>query len=94
MAHRKTGGSTSLGRDSISKRLGVKLYAGQFAKAGSIIIRQKGTKFHPGLNVKRGDDNTLFATASGYVEFSRKKKRKFDGNLRLVKIVNVISSRN
>jgi large subunit ribosomal protein L27 len=90
MAHRKAGGSTSLGRDSISKRLGVKLYAGQFAKAGSIIIRQRGTKFHPGLNVKRGSDDTLFATASGYVEFKKRKKRKFDGSLKPVRIVSVI----
>lgn len=89
MAHRKTGGSTGLGRDSISKRLGIKLYAGQLAKPGSIIIRQRGTKFHPGLNVKRGNDDTLFATASGYVEFEKRKKRKFDGSLKLVKIVNV-----
>ena len=90
MAHRKTGGSTSLGRDSVSKRLGVKLYAGQFAKAGSIIIRQRGTKFHSGLNVKRGNDDTLFATKPGYVEFEKRKKRKFDGSLKPVKIVSII----
>lgn len=90
MAHRKSGGSTALGRDSISKRLGVKLTEGQFAKVGNIIIRQRGTKFHPGLNVKRGRDDTLFATAPGYVKFLKKKKRKFDGSLKLTKIVNIV----
>ena len=79
-----------MGRDSISKRLGVKLYGGQFAKAGSIIIRQKGTKFYPGLNVKRGNDDTLFATTPGYVKFTKRKKRKFDGSLKETRIVNVI----
>ena len=61
MAHRKAGGSTSLGRDSISKRLGVKIFGDQKVKKGNIIIRQRGTKWHPGNNVKRGEDDTLFA---------------------------------
>ena len=67
MAHKKGKGSTSNGRDSHSKRLGVKRYGGQFVNAGTILIRQRGTKIHPGENVKRGGDDTLFATASGYV---------------------------
>lgn len=72
MAHKKAGGSSRNGRDSESKRLGVKRYAGQEVLAGNILIRQRGTKFHPGQNVGRGKDDTLFATANGKVEFSRK----------------------
>ncbi|RJQ35533.1 50S ribosomal protein L27 [Candidatus Parcubacteria bacterium] len=90
MAHKKAGGSTSLGRDSQSKRLGVKLFAGQQAKAGSILVRQRGTKFHPGDNVKKGSDDTLFATVSGTVNFRKMKKRKFDNSLKETKIINVI----
>jgi large subunit ribosomal protein L27 len=90
MAHKKAGGSTALGRDSVSKRLGVKLYEGQMAKAGSILIRQRGTKFRPGKNVERGGDDTLFATAAGVVHFIRKKLRRFDGSLSSANIVSVI----
>ena len=72
MAHKKAGGSSRNGRDSESKRLGVKRYAGQDVLAGNILVRQRGTKFHPGRNVGRGKDDTLFATADGKVEFSRK----------------------
>ena len=67
MAHKKAGGSTNNGRDSISKRLGVKLFGGQEVKAGNIIVRQRGTKFHPGENVGCGKDHTLFAKANGVV---------------------------
>ena len=91
MAHRKAGGSTKLGRDSISKRLGIKAYEGQKVKAGSILVRQHGTKFHPGPNVKKGDDDTLFALVSGYVHFYRRKKTKFDGNLKWTRFVSVIN---
>lgn len=70
MAHKKGQGSTRNGRDSQAKRLGVKKFGGEFVRAGGIIIRQRGTKFHPGLNVKRGGDDTLFATADGTVNFS------------------------
>ena len=79
MAHKKAGGSTRNGRDSESKRLGVKLFGGQAAKAGSIIVRQRGTKFHPGNNVGIGKDHTLFATAEGVVQFVQKgpKNRKY-----------------
>jgi large subunit ribosomal protein L27 len=89
MAHKKAGGSTQLGRDSISKRLGVKLYEGQIANAGNIIIRQRGTKFRPGANVMKGKDDTLFATASGLVHFAKKKVRKFNGKLEETKFVSV-----
>ncbi|MFP6845226.1 MAG: 50S ribosomal protein L27 [Thalassolituus sp.] len=72
MAHKKAGRSTRNGRDSESKRLGVKLFGGQAAKAGSIIVRQRGTRFHAGENVKIGRDHTLFATAAGAVKFEVK----------------------
>jgi len=72
MAHKKAGGSTRNGRDSVSKRLGVKRFGGQEVLAGNILVRQRGTKFHPGLNVGRGHDDTLFATASGTVVFETK----------------------
>jgi|TARA_B110000971_G_scaffold103378_1_gene106353 large subunit ribosomal protein L27 len=72
MAHKKAGGSTRNGRDSESKRLGVKKYGGELVKAGNIIIRQRGTKVHPGENVGCGKDHTLFATSAGHVKFSIK----------------------
>jgi large subunit ribosomal protein L27 len=72
MAHKKAGGSTRNGRDSESKRLGVKVFGGQTINSGSIIVRQRGTKFHPGNNVGIGKDHTLFATAEGVVQFVQK----------------------
>jgi large subunit ribosomal protein L27 len=81
MAHRKAGGSTRLGRDSISKRLGVKIYGGQSVKAGEIIVRQRGTKFHPGTNVLRGEDDTLYAKVGGTVRFLKKKVINYTGKL-------------
>ncbi len=72
MAHKKAGGSSKNGRDSQSKRLGVKRFGGQLVKAGSIIVRQRGTKFHPGVNVGLGRDHTLFAKADGLVKFEDK----------------------
>jgi large subunit ribosomal protein L27 len=72
MAHKKAGGSTRNGRDSESKRLGVKKYGGQVVIAGNILVRQRGTKFHPGRNVGCGRDHTLFATADGTVNFEAK----------------------
>ncbi|GGY46305.1 50S ribosomal protein L27 [Bacterioplanes sanyensis] len=74
MAHKKAGGSTKNGRDSESKRLGVKMFGGQAAKAGNIIVRQRGTRFHAGDNVRVGRDHTLFATADGEVKFEIKGK--------------------
>ena len=76
MAHKKAGGSSKNGRDSESKRLGIKLFGGQAARAGNIIVRQRGTRFHPGANVGCGRDHTLFATADGFVKFERKGPRK------------------
>jgi len=73
-AHKKGVGSTRNGRDSESKRLGVKRFGGQFVTAGSILVRQRGTKFHPGVNVGIGKDDTLFAKIDGYVKFERKGK--------------------
>ena len=93
MAHKKAGGSSSNMRDSESKRLGVKLHDGQFAKAGSIIIRQRGTKFHPGENVMTGKDYTLFSVIDGFVKFTTKKLKKFDGRLKSTKIVNVLKTK-
>ena len=72
MAHKKAGGSSRNGRDSESKRLGVKRYAGEVVRAGNIIIRQRGTAFHPGVNVGLGKDHTLFALTEGKVKFDRK----------------------
>lgn len=79
MAHKKAGGSTRNGRDSESKRLGVKRFGGQEVKAGAVLVRQRGTRFHPGVNVGCGKDHTLFAKADGKVVFQVKgpKNRKF-----------------
>ena len=90
MAHKLSGGSSALGRDSQSKRLGVKLADGQYARAGAIIIRQRGTKYHPGENVKIGKDDTLFAVLAGIVKFTTRKIKKFNNQLKETKIVNVI----
>jgi large subunit ribosomal protein L27 len=76
MAHKKAGGSSRNGRDSAAQRLGLKRHDGQFVTAGSIIVRQRGTKFHPGVNVGLGKDDTLFAKTDGYVKFERKSQTK------------------
>lgn len=89
MAKTKATGATRLGRDSRPKYLGVKLYAGQKTKPGSIIIRQRGTKFMPGKNVRRGGDDTLYAAKSGVVKFATKRKKNFDKSQRIVKFVIV-----
>lgn len=80
MAHKKAAGSTRLGRDSQAKRLGVKVFGDQLISAGGIIIRQRGTKFHPGTNVGIGGDDTLYALISGVVKFQEKKVTAFNGN--------------
>jgi large subunit ribosomal protein L27 len=90
MAHRKAGGSTQLGRDSISKRLGVKIYGDQKVKTGNIIIRQRGTKYHPGENVGRGEDDTLFSLIDGVVKFNKKKRVAFTGKLEDRMFVSVV----
>jgi large subunit ribosomal protein L27 len=74
MAHKKGGGSSRNGRDSQSKRLGVKKFGGESVRSGNILVRQRGTKIHPGINVKRGRDDTLFAIADGYVVFDYLRK--------------------
>lgn len=84
MAHKKAGGSSRNGRDSQSKRLGVKRYGGEVVTAGSIIVRQRGTKMHPGDNVGMGKDHTLFAKIDGHVEF------KVKGSLQR-KLVNIVA---
>ncbi|SRR3990167_6247666 len=89
MAKTKQGGSSKLGRDSESKRLGIKAHAGQKVKVGNIIIRQRGTKYLPGKNVKRGSDDTIYALSNGVVRFSTKLKKLFDGSQRLTKVVSV-----
>ncbi len=76
MAHKKGVGSSKNGRDSNAQRLGVKCFGGQTVKAGNIIVRQHGTKFHPGFNVGRGGDDTLFAKINGEVKFEKKGKKK------------------
>ena len=76
MAHKKGGGSTRNGRDSKPKMLGVKVFGGQSIPAGSIIVRQRGTKFHPGENVGRGGDDTLFALKAGAVKFAMRRNRR------------------
>lgn len=90
MAHTKSGGSTKLGRDSASKRLGVKLQDGQPASPGQIIVRQRGTKYIPGTNVRRGNDDTLYAVKSGKVKFTSKRKTLFNGNHRDAKVVSLV----
>lgn len=85
MAHKKAGGSSRNGRDSESKRLGVKRYGGQEVSAGSIIVRQRGTQFHPGVNVGLGKDHTLFALIDGRVEFSFKGPKQY-------RTVNIVSA--
>lgn len=82
MAHKTGGGSTRKNRDSISKRLGVKVYGGQVVEAGNIIVRQKGNKFYPGTGTKAGNDYTIFATMGGKVEFKKKLSKS---------IVNIVS---
>lgn len=81
MAHKKAQGSTRNGRDSQSQRLGLKKTDGEFAKAGQILIRQHGTKYRPGKNVKRGKDDTLYAITNGTVKFFKKKVKNFHGAL-------------
>jgi len=89
MSHKKAGGSTRLGRDSTSKRLGVKLHNGELVDKGMIIVRQRGSKFHPGKNVKKGGDDTIFSMAKGKVKFNQRKRRRFDGSMKMTKFVNV-----
>lgn len=92
MAHTKAGGSSQYGRDSQSKRLGIKRSDGQFVRAGGILVRQRGTKILPGTNVDRGSDDTLYAHADGVVRFTKRKRRRYDGSLRTATFVHVTES--
>lgn len=89
MSHKKAGGSTQNGRDSVAKRLGVKITGGQVVKAGGIIIRQRGTKYFPGLNVGMGKDHTLFSLIEGKVAYTQKALKKYDGRVFKDTIVHV-----
>lgn len=89
MSQKKAGGSTRLGRDSISKRLGVKVYGDQKVKKGEIIIRQRGTKFRAGKNTKRTSDDSIIALKDGIVKFTQRKIFRFTGKLAKAKIISV-----
>ncbi len=89
MATKKAGGSSKNGRDSRSKRLGIKATGGQFVQAGSIIARQRGTKYWPGDNVGIGKDHTIYATATGVIKYTEKKRKKYDGNVYKRTFINV-----
>jgi large subunit ribosomal protein L27 len=92
MAHKKAAGSTKNGRDSKAKRLGVKAFGGQTVSAGSIIIRQRGTRFSAGENAGTGKDHTIFATKGGTVHFTERKVKKYDGRVFKNKFVNIVTS--
>jgi len=89
MAKTKATGATKLGRDSLPKYLGIKLYEGELTKPGSIIVRQRGTRFLPGKNVARGNDDTLYALKEGVVYFQTKRKKGFNKSQRIAKIVSI-----
>lgn len=91
MAHTKAKGTTRLGRDSKSKRLGVKKFGGQKVLSGNILIRQRGTKFRPGEGVGMGVDHTIFATREGVVKFETKKINGYDNRAQIKKIINVVA---
>ena len=93
MAHKKAGGSSRNGRDSESKRLGVKRYGGQFVLAGNIIVRQRGTEYHPGDNVGIGKDHTLFALVAGRVRFDKDGRAQSDIDIGILKAGKVSSVR-
>lgn len=89
MAHKKAAGSTKNGRDSVAKRLGVKIYGGQVVKAGNIIVRQRGTQYFPGENTSMGKDHTIFALTDGVVSFTEKQLSKYNGQSHKDKFVHV-----
>lgn len=90
MAHTKAKGSSKLGRDSAAQRLGIKRSDGQMVKIGDIIIRQRGTNYFPGLNVRQAGDDSIYSLKEGMVKFVQKKRSRFDGSKHSVKIVNVL----
>lgn len=89
MSTSKSSGSSRLGRDSAAQRLGIKMYAGEVIKTGMIIVRQRGTRYIPGKNVKIGSDDTLYAGRDGVVRFATRLKKLFNGTQRKVRVVNV-----
>ena len=91
MAHTKSGGTTRLGRDSGPQYLGVKKHDGERVKPGNILVRQRGSSFFPGINVRQGKDYTLYAVAEGAVKFLERRKTRFDGKIRRAKVVNVLA---
>ena len=93
MSKTKQGGSSRLGRDSASQRLGIKVSSGEMVRTGMIIIRQRGTKYLPRKNVKKGSDDTIYAMKDGVVKFSSKSKKIFNGSRRIAKIVSVESKK-
>lgn len=90
MSKTKSSGLTRLGRDSAAQRLGIKINAGEKAKIGMIIIRQRGTRYMPGKNVKLGSDDTIYAMKNGVVKFTTKRKDLFNGKQRLAKVVHIV----
>ena len=94
MAKTKAAGATKLGRDSLPKYLGIKLFEGQRAKIGQILVRQRGTKILAGKNVKRANDDTLYALKEGLVRFGTKRKKGFDNSQRIVKLIKIEPSPN
>ena len=90
MSHKKAGGSTRLGRDSKPQYLGAKVGDGEKVNAGEVLIRQRGTKMHPGKNVKRGKDDTLYSTLAGMVKFTQRKRIRFDGSMKRAKFVSIV----
>ncbi len=91
MSHKKAAGSSRNGRESQSKRLGVKIHDGQAVQKGMIIVRQRGSKFHLGKNVKRAGDDSIFSMVDGKVKFTQHKRRRFDGNMKMAKFVHVVA---
>lgn len=92
MSTKKAGGSSKNGRDSQAKRLGIKRFAGEVVTAGSVIVRQKGTKWHPGKNIGTGKDWTLYALTDGKVAFTEKRQRKFDGSTHYNTLVHIVAA--
>ncbi len=92
MSHKKAAGSSRNGRESNSQRLGIKLFSGQTVKKGMILVRQRGTRIHPGTNVKRAKDDTLFAMENGKVKFTEAKRMRFDGKLKDARFVHVVTA--
>lgn len=90
MAHKKAGGSTRLGRDSNPQYLGTKVGDGEIVNAGEVLVRQRGTRIHPGKNVQRGKDDTLFSMIPGKVKFNNRKRTRFDGKLKMTKFVSIL----